>query len=369
MSHSAEYEWRQRQEDRRRQHLSRVRATTEEFVARYENVLDDVRRQGLHGAVPGEFAALSRQVADLRQLLATDPERARDLSLALGREIHALPRLGREARERAEAQAAQRRKELSAELNSLLERTFLSIADPVARDFAYSAAAGIEAEIRTRVAQGAHLEAFRAQLQARMSQIVAQAETQAAEWKRVQRQAQREAVRADVLADVKAVALAGNAALQERSREQVEAAIGQAAGGGESTFDDALATALDAADQAIVDEESRRAAVRAVFASLQQAGFAVDDPYLEDGDGGSVVVSARKPSGGQAQFRIGVEGGLVYKFDHYEGAACKQDLNQVLPMLQQIYGITLSNERVLWDNPDRLSRDARPIDGNEEAQR
>lgn len=365
MSHSAEYEWRQRQEDRRRHHLARIREVTAEFIARYETVLHDVRSQGLHSAVPGEFATLSRQVGEMRTLLATDPERARAISLALGREIHGLPRLARQAQEQAEAQAAQRRRELGTELNSVLDRAFLSISDPVARDFAYAAAAGIDAEIRTRVAQDAHLETFYAQLQSRMAHIVAQAESKAVEWKRAQRVAQRAAVRADMLADVKEVALPAGAALYGGSRAQAEALMAQANGEDEAGFDAALKTMLASADQEVVDEESRRAAVRAVYESLQQAGFAVDNPYLEDGDGGNVVVSARKPSGAQANFRIGVEGSLVYKFDHYEGAACKQDLDQVLPMLQQVYGISLSSERVLWDNPDRLSRDARPIDSQE----
>jgi len=365
MSHAAEYEWRQRREDQRRQYLSRVRSVTAEFVARYESVLDDVRRQGLHTAVPAEFAALSRQVADMRQLLTTDPERARDLSLALGQEVHALPRLARQAWQHAQAQAEQRRRELGAELNSLLERSFLAIEDPVARDFAYTAAAGIEAEIRTRVALGAHLETFRSQLQTRMTDIVTQAQAQAEAWKQTQRQEQRAAVRAAVLADVSTVALAGDLAAPPSAREQAQAALERATEADESSFDHAIATALESANQAVVDEESRRAAVRAVYASLQQAGFVVDQPYLEDGEGGNVILSARKPSGGQAQFRIGVEGNLVYKFDHYEGSACQQDVSQVLPMLQQVYGISLSNERVLWDNPDRLSKDARPLDDHE----
>ncbi|KQZ34966.1 hypothetical protein [Massilia sp. Root1485] len=338
---------------------------TAEFVARYENVLDDLHRSGLDSAVPAEFTALSGRVAGIRQLLSSDPERARALSLSLGNEIHALPRLARQARQHAEAQAAQRRRELGAELSSILERTFLSIDDPVVRDFAYAAAAGVEADIRRHIAQGGQLEAFHAQLKSRMAGIVAQAESQASEWKQAQRLAQREAVRAEVLADVKTVAMAGGAALQAGPRAELEAALNQAGDGGETGFDAALAAVLDSADRAVVDEESRRAAVRAVYESLLQAGFAVDQPYLEEGEGGSVVVSARKPSGGQAQFRIGVAGELVYKFDHYEGAACKQDLQQVLPMMQQIYGITLSNERVLWDNPDRISRDARPLDDQE----
>jgi hypothetical protein len=335
---------------------------TAEFATRYESVLDDVRRQGLDTATPAEFALLSHQVAELRQLLSSDPERARALSLALGNEVHALPRLARQARQHADAQAARRRQELGSELVSVLEQTFRSIADPVARDFAYAAAAGIEAEIKARVAQGAQLESFHAQLTARMAQIVAQAEADAGQWKRAQRSAQKDAVRADVVADVNAVAIIGGA------QTRLQDAIDQVRSDDDAGFDAAVEAALAEADRAVVDEESRRAAVRAVYESLMQVGFAVDQPYLEEGSGGSVVVSARKPSGGQAQFRIGAEGGLIYKFDHYEGTACKQDLQHVLPILQNIYGITLSSERVLWDNPDRLSRDARPLD-DQEAQR
>lgn len=368
MSHSAEYEWRQRQEERRRQHLNRIRSVTAEFAERYEGVLADVAQQGLDTAVPCEFASLRRQVAELRQLLSSDPERARALSLALGSEVHALPRIARLARQHAQEQEVARRRKLSSDLASLLDSTFLSIADPVARDFAYSAAAGVEAEIKARVTQDAQLEAFHAQLKSRMTQIVAKAEADAGEWKRSQRLAQAEAVRSDVLHDVKTVALGGSAALHSGARTRLQGAMDQVNSGDEAGFDAAVEAALDCADEAVVDEESRRVAVRAVYESLMQAGFAVDQPWLEEGSGGSVVVSARKPSGGQAQFRIGAEGGLVYKFDHYEGAACKQDLNEVLPMLQEIYGITLSNERVLWDNPDRLSRDARPLD-DREAQR
>jgi hypothetical protein len=361
MSHSAEYEWRLRQEERRRQHLNRIQAVTGEFAARYEAVLEDLHRQGLDASVPAEFAALSREVSELRRLLSSDPERARALSLKLGNEVHALPRLAREARKHADAQAVLRRQELGNELVMILERTFRSIADPVARDFAYAAAAGIDAEIKARVSQGVSLDSFHVQLSARMAQIVAKAETDAVEWKRARRSAQKDAVRSEVMADVEAVANTGG--VQTRFR----GAVDQVDSDDDAGFDAAVADALAEADRVAVDEESRRAAVRAVYESLVQAGFAVDPPYLEQ-EGGNVVVSARKPSGGQAQFRIGVEGGLVYKFDHYEGAACKQDLQHVLPMLQDIYGITLSSERVLWDNPDRLSRDARPLD-DKEAQR
>ncbi len=361
MSHSAQYEWRLRQEECRRQHLNRIQTVTGEFATRYETVLADLRSQGLDVSVPAEFAALSQEVAELRRLLLLDPERARTLSLRLGNEVHALPRLAREARKHAEAQAGLRRQQLGDALVTILERTFRSIADPVVRDFACAAAAGLDAEIKARVTQGASLDSFSAQLSERLAQIVARAETDADDWKRARRTAQQAAVRAEVMAQVGAVANTGRA--QERLRDAAD----QADSADDAGFATAVADVLAEADRAAVDEESRRAAVRAVYESLTQAGFVVDQPYLEH-DGGSVVVSARKPSGGQARFSIGAEGSLIYKFDHYEGATCKQDLQHVLPMLQDIYGITLSSERVLWDNPDRLSRDARPLD-DREAQR
>ena len=106
--------------------------------------------------------------------------------------------------------------------------------------------------------------------------------------------------------------------------------------------------------------------MRAIFESLQKAGFAVEPPRRETGEADRVVILARKPSGRQAEFKVDLDGELSYKFDHYEGSACKQDIDQVLPVLQQIYGINLSDERIRWENPDRLSRDARPLDNQED---
>ena len=52
-----------------------------------------------------------------------------------------------------------------------------------------------------------------------------------------------------------------------------------------------------------------------------------------------------------------------YKFDRYQGSACKKDIATVLPRLQSVYGIQLSNDRVLWENPDDMDADARPQPG------
>jgi len=50
---------------------------------------------------------------------------------------------------------------------------------------------------------------------------------------------------------------------------------------------------------------------------------------------------------------------MEYSFEKYEGATCKKDIDSFLPKLEQVYGIKLSNERVIWENPDKISKDAR----------
>ena len=103
--------------------------------------------------------------------------------------------------------------------------------------------------------------------------------------------------------------------------------------------------------------------------SLEKSGFVVGKPQRQIGEKDEVVILARKPAGAEAAFRVTADGTMVYKFDHYEGMRCKADIDQVLPMLQEIYGVELSDARVLWQNPDRISKSAKPIDAGSKEQR
>jgi hypothetical protein len=121
-------------------------------------------------------------------------------------------------------------------------------------------------------------------------------------------------------------------------------------------------------DEAALDESQRREVVRAVYQSLTAAGFVTDMPVRRGGvegeEGGEVLIRARRPAGPQAEFRIDLRGELTYKFHQYRGAACQQDIAPVMVRLQDAYGISLSDRRVLWVNPDDTDRDARPQPDN-----
>lgn len=365
-------------ERQRRQEIfdQRVSETTRGYLDRYHTILRDVEDQGLSQYVQAEFSALRSELETLTWLVGNDPAAARARSIALGQQVHALPRHARAMRkalseaERAAEQAAQEEAREAArqrieqetksreEVENVWQDELTSWGDPLARQLAFKALS----EVRRRLLAAGHhttVEQLRAELAtikheyAQLSQERRQQEYQAA------------------------VASATQDTLQ-LCREQIESVERQA-----PEHASALAAALDAAsalapeevarrivevaselDDVVVDESCRREVVQAVCRSLQEAGFATESPRLiRKNDSNEVVIRAMRPAGAQAVFKVELSGKLNYKFDHYSGSACKKDIDTVLPRLQSIYGIQLSTERVIWENPDDKDSDARPQPG------
>ena len=89
-------------------------------------------------------------------------------------------------------------------------------------------------------------------------------------------------------------------------------------------------------------------------ADSQTFSFAYDSEDI-------VVIQARRPSGNQAKFKIELDGKVRYEFDNYRGQSCKEDMVKVLPRLSEVYGVDLSDERVIWSNPDDEDQEMKPI--------
>lgn len=131
-------------------------------------------------------------------------------------------------------------------------------------------------------------------------------------------------------------------------------------------LDERLSAIRQAADERALQEAARRHVVSGLLRELRNAGFVVTDPKLEAGEAAAVVIKAQRPSGAQAAFRVNLDG-MTYKFDHYQGQACLDDADKVLPRLQDIYGIELEEEKVSWRNPDMIGKSAKKLpDGSEE---
>ena len=99
---------------------------------------------------------------------------------------------------------------------------------------------------------------------------------------------------------------------------------------------------------------------------LKKQEFTVEKPQLVQTDGKNYVkIVAKQPSGKRAICNVDLCGKIAYKFDNYEGMTCLKDIEKFNVDLEKVYSIKLSDERVLWENPDKLSMDANTLPNNE----
>ncbi|MBE0507433.1 MAG: hypothetical protein IBX50_12075 [Marinospirillum sp.] len=371
MSRADEYRYQIERERKQELNRQRVRDTTRPFLERYRRVLNDVRGQGLEGVVAEEFRELSIQLDNMEALLDADPFIVRERSRALGGRFHALPRFARERQrshqeaERAAAEAfrkaqqeeAERKNQLKAELETAWRKGLTGWSTPVALNAAF----GEIQELRKQLLCKPPGEISTGDIEAALREVQARYEEKAArQLEEIKALAHQEGV-------VDALALQREQLAEEAKNASGEAgsklreALAHATGLTPKKQAEVLNDIAQEQDEAAVDESQRREVVRAVYQSLQKAGFAVDAPERFASDArDEVLIRARRPAGAQADFRVNLSGHLSYKFHQYKGKTCEKDVAPVMATLQQAYGISLSDKRVIWVNPDDKDQDERP---------
>ena len=371
MSRADEYRYqiqRQRKQELDRQ---RVRETTRPFLERYRSVLNDVASQGLGDVIPAEFRELSSDLQRMEALLESDPFAARDMSRSLGARIHGLPRFAREqrrSRQEAELAAAEafrnsqqaeieRQLQLRAELEAAWREGLSGWSTPVALNAAFAELQ----KLRERLLGNAANNMTSAQISAALHEVRQRYEVDAErQLQEMKNRVQREAVTDVLTLQREQLEQEANKDGGERAAKLREA-LAHAIGLAPAEQAEALNQLVQEQDEAAVDESQRREVVRAVYQSLQQAGFVVDGPeHLVSEGEDQVLIRARRPAGAQADFRVNLSGHLSYKFHQYKGKTCEKDVAPVMATLQDAYGISLSDKRVIWVNPDDQDQDARP---------
>ena len=133
-----------------------------------------------------------------------------------------------------------------------------------------------------------------------------------------------------------------------------------------NTIEASVVEIENALDDTLITEETRREMVLAIVNQFKSQEFIVDKPQLVKVDGKNFVkIVAKQPSGKRAVCNIDLKGKIAYKFDNYVGMTCLKDIEKFNVALDKVYSIKLSDERVLWQNPDRLSMDANSLPNNE----
>lgn len=375
MSRADSYRYQIERQHRQALAQQRVRETTRPFLERYRRILDDVVSQGLDDIVPAEFHDLKSKLLRMETLLESDPFAVRDMSLSLATRFHGLPRFAREQRKasqeaeqaateafyKAQQAEVERQLQLKAEIETAWRKGLSGWSTPVALNAAFNELQQLRKQLLDNTAQNVTPEQVSTALRDIQQRYEADAERQLQEMKNhVQNEAITDALtlsRKQLEQEALEQEAKGNDARATKLRE----ALAHVTGLTPTEQTKALNQLLQEQDEAAIDESQRREVVRAVYQSLQQAGFIVDRPKHFTSQGqDEVLIRARRPAGAQADFHVDLSGHLNYKFHQYKGKTCEKDIAPVMATLQDAYGIRLCDKRVIWVNPDDQDQDARP---------
>ena len=340
----AEYQRRQAERERRRvEWVQRTSETTSGHLARYQAILDDIREQDLVEFVSTEFHEISRLVAQARSLTVSDPAAARDISRQIGPRLGPLPRTARQLRGQRRAGETPAHRRVGTEYGR--EAAATAQATPATDQPATPVENPAEVAWRESLAGWTDF----------LARDLAFGDLTALRQRIANPESAFDA--AEVKAQVKALKDKWVGEAEKQRREEAELAGLQEQLAEEPPEVEDLAPLEDEAED---PESVRREAVKAVRGALEEAGFQVANPRLVNGE---VVVVGTRPSGASATFNLTLDGSLEYDFSGYRGSSCDVDIDAVVPALQEVYGIQLTDEVVAWRNPDDEDATARPQPG------
>ena len=151
-----------------------------------------------------------------------------------------------------------------------------------------------------------------------------------------------------------------NILLGKQTRKVIQEYKEELASNGIATEELDKVESIDAANaivnEAITDETIRKETLRVIIKAIKERGFVVDTKknLKFDKEKNIVRLVALKASGQRAEFEIQLNGKFMYRFDNYEGQACKKDIEPFLEDLKNIYDINILHEEVIWENPDKI---------------
>ena len=389
MSRSAEYDYyleqkRQREierqirwerqqaeyEARRRANEERIRNTTEQFYQRYLQQYEDMQSQNFDDYIPQEMERFRFDLSQIRFLLYSDPGAARDISFQVGEYIHSMFREGHTAEQeyrRREIEAErQRQEEIHAERirrQGEIHDAYYELIAGIQEQTVINFASKELSELHKQASGKTHTLSV-AEFRQQAEKIIAQARVKAQEWEQKAQKKEQQQIVSGRLQTMQTQQEQKKIEDQEKAQELLKKITAlqenlNSDSKPQTQLEQELQKIETEMDDTLISEDVRREAVKSVFLSLKKQGFQVQSPQLiKDQNQNYVRITAKKPSGKRVQCRLDLHGKLIYKFDEYEGMTCLKDIEQFNVELEQVYSVKLSDERVIWENPDRLSKDS-----------
>ena len=375
MSHNDQYYY--ELERRRQEQIARENARRDVMnaIARHRQSVQNIINEGLNKYV--SLQNINIEIQNIERIVSSNPFSARDLSYQLSSDINYLRNeaLNRK-REEERIIREQKNKNKQAVLD-YFNKTIMSIDDIILIDFARDKFDNLRNELlNDEGVTDREMNVYSKKIESRVKNIIDEANSNASEWRAKKEKEREKRVLQTKIEDIednlKKENIESKENIEKRDKllKQIEAAKVSLNNNNVSENIESIVKDVEIIDKETEDiritEEVRKDVVKSIIKSLRGNEFEVSAPELiKDDNGGIVKIIAKKPSGKRAVCKVGLNGKLEYIFDNYEGLTCVKDIDKFNKDLEEIYSIKLSDRKVLWENPDKISKGALDINNTD----
>lgn len=369
---------------KQQENLNKLRNTIQGFVDKYEKILENITSQDLEQYITSEYQQAQIELNNVKKQLSINPEYAKELSVSLGEWINTLPKQAQAnktqdinlQKEKEEAERKrelfleeQRKKEqqkIQQEFNHLIDEVMLNLHDPVLRDYALDDITSLVESYKELKVNSSNINDIKNKFHNQSSKIIEQAQQKADEFnekyfKKIDTQIEQESLLAKVQEEkenIKKIKTDDPAKLEEIMNKLTSKEKDIQNGLVDENTDKFLDDVSNEILEEEVNEEYRRHTVKSIFEILNKLGFKPASPKKV---GDEVKLYAKRINGNEFEASIKSNGTMMSHFNGYDYMACKDDISSLEDELQSCYGIELNKTKTIWENPDRIQKNAKPI--------
>lgn len=373
MSAGYEYDYELEEQIKRDIYLKRVENITRDHLNRYQNILNDIQIQGLDEYVYNDYISYENQLNFAFQCLSSDPERARDISMSIGKLIGALPKIAKERRRVYQKEEKERKiqrelqeKQLKQEFKDLIEEQLSKLKDPILRDFAQDELTILVKNFSEDFININNFEQVKLSFLRSSESILQTAQQKMNEFnekyfQKIDIQMKQEALLEKVQEEklnIKKIKTDDPAKLENIMNKLILTEKNINNGIINEDTDKFLNDISNEILNEEINEEYRRHTVKSILEILNKLGFQNVNPKKVGED---VKLYAKRINGNEFEATIKSNGTIMSHFNGYDYMACKDDIYSLEHELQNCYGIELNKTKTIWENPDRIQKNAKPL--------
>ena len=371
MSHHDRYYY--ELEKKRQEQIARQNAQRDVMnsLARHRQSIQNIINEGLNKYV--SLVNINIEIQNIERIASSDPFTARNLSYQLSSDINYLRNEALSRKKEEERIIKEQKNNNKQAVLDYFNKTISAINDIILIDFARDKFDKLRNELlNDEGVTDKEMNVYSKRIESKVQNIIDEANANAGEWRAKKEKEREKRVLQTKIEDIednlKKENIESKENIEKRDKllKQIEAAKVSLNNNNVSENIESIVKDVEIIDKETGDiritEEVRKDVVKSIIKSLRGNEFEVSAPELiKDDNGGIVKIIAKKPSGKRAVCKVGLNGKLEYIFDNYEGLTCVKDIDKFNKDLEEIYSIKLSDRKVLWENPDKISKGALDI--------